>query len=123
MSTDPETVGKAFLDYYYGLFASNRPGLATLYQDQSLLTFEGQKFQGSSAIVAKLVQLPFQACRIQRTSEDAQPSLSGGIILFVTGGIQTEGEQYIQKFSQVFHLMPCNGSFIVTNDLFRLNYG
>lgn len=120
---EPDAVGKAFLDYYYNLFSTNRQGLGNLYQDQSMLTFEGQKFLGSANIVGKLVQLPFAQCRVTRSSEDFQPSLSGGIILFVTGNIQTEGESYVQKFSQVFHLMPFNGSFIVTNDMFRLNYG
>lgn len=36
---------------------------------------------------------------------------------------QTEGEANALKFSQVFHLMPVGTSFVVTNDMFRLNYG
>jgi hypothetical protein len=43
--SDPETVGKAFLQYYYQMFETNRAGLGSLYQDASMLTFEGQKFQ------------------------------------------------------------------------------
>ena len=35
---------------------------------------------------------------------------------------QPEGETNALKFSQVFHLAPVAGSFVVTNDLFRLNY-
>jgi hypothetical protein len=35
---------------------------------------------------------------------------------------QPEGESNALKFSQVFHLAPVAGSFVVTNDLFRLNY-
>eukprot|EP00879_Flechtneria_rotunda_P003388 GHRR01003616.1.p1 GENE.GHRR01003616.1~~GHRR01003616.1.p1 ORF type:complete len:124 (+),score=31.93 GHRR01003616.1:151-522(+) len=123
MAADPEQVGKAFLQYYYQLFESNRSGLANLYQDASMLTFEGQKFQGAQAIVAKLAQLPFNQCKVQPTSMDFQPSVSGGIMVFVTGSIITEGESNPLKFSQVFHLMPVGGSFVVTNDMFRLNYG
>lgn len=120
---DADTVGRQFLDYYYGIFSTNRPGLATLYQDASMLTFEGQKLQGTQAIVGKLTSLPFQKAAIQRTSEDFQPSVSGGIMVFVCGNILPEGENNPLKFSQVFHLMPFNNSFVVTNDMFRLNLG
>eukprot|EP00878_Enallax_costatus_P002021 GHUV01002185.1.p2 GENE.GHUV01002185.1~~GHUV01002185.1.p2 ORF type:complete len:123 (+),score=31.37 GHUV01002185.1:121-489(+) len=120
---DPEAVGKAFLQYYYQLFESNRAGLANLYQVASMLTFEGQKFQGTQAIVGKLAQLPFNQCKVNPTSMDFQPSVSGGIMVFVTGGIMPEGESNPLKFSQVFHLMPVGTSFVVTNDMFRLNYG
>jgi len=88
-----------------------------------MLTFEGQKFQGSQAIAQKLAALPFAQCKVQPSSMDFQPSVSGGILVFVTGNIITEGESNPLKFSQVFHLMPVNNSFVVTNDLFRLNYG
>jgi hypothetical protein len=84
---DPESVGKAFLQYYYQLFESNRPGLANLYQDASMLTFEGQKFQGPQAIVGKLSQLPFNQCKISADTMDFQPSVSGGVMVFVTGKI------------------------------------
>lgn len=78
---------QAFLQYYYQLFETNRQGLATLYQDASMLTFEGQRFQGTQAIMGKLGQLPFNQCKVNPTSVDFQPSVSGGIMVFVTGGI------------------------------------
>jgi hypothetical protein len=78
---------QAFLQYYYQLFESNRAGLATLYQDASMLTFEGQKFQGPQAIIGKLAQLPFNQCKVNPTSMDFQPSVSGGVMVFVTGNI------------------------------------
>lgn len=79
---------QAFLQYYYGLFATNRAGLASLYQDQSMLTFEGQKFQGAQQIIGKLTSLPFQKCAVQPNSTDFQPSVSGGVLVFVTGQIK-----------------------------------
>ncbi|KAJ9508807.1 hypothetical protein V8C86DRAFT_1803566 [Haematococcus lacustris] len=120
---DADAVGSAFLTYYYQLWESNRAALGTLYQDQSMLTFEGQKLQGAQAIVAKLQALPFGTCKVNIVSKDFQPSISGGIMVFVTGNMQVEGESNAMKFSQVFHLMPFNTSFVVTNDMFRLNYG
>jgi hypothetical protein len=52
-----------------------------------MLTFEGQKFQGTAAIVGKLASMPFGACKVLVSSKDFQPSVSGGIMVFVTGQI------------------------------------
>jgi hypothetical protein len=121
---DPDSVAKAFVEHYYTLFDANRAGLASLYQEGSMLTFEGQKIQGSQNIVAKLTSLPFQQCQHSITTVDCQPSGSaGGMLVFVSGNLQLSGEQHALKFSQMFHLMPTpQGSFYVFNDIFRLNY-
>lgn len=101
---------QAFIAYYYQLFEQNRPGLGNLYQDASeriggsianeriitlgaaagMLTFEGQKFQGAQAIVAKLNGLQFGLCKITLATQDFQPSISGGILVFTTGNIQVQ---------------------------------
>lgn len=39
-----------------------------------MLTFEGQKIQGSAGITQKLVSLPFQQCKHSVSTVDAQPS-------------------------------------------------
>ncbi|KAL3818700.1 hypothetical protein ACJIZ3_004605 [Penstemon smallii] len=121
---DPDAVAKAFVEHYYSTFDSNRAGLATLYQDSSMLSFEGQKFQGTQSITSKLTSLPFQQCKHHITTVDCQPSgPAGGMVVFVSGNLQLAGEQHALKFSQMFHLMPTpQGSFYVLNDIFRLNY-
>jgi hypothetical protein len=122
MAADPDAVAKAFTDHYYNVFATNRPALASLYQDQSMMTFEGEKFAGG-AITQKLTSLPFQQCQHRVVSLDAQPSVSQGINIFVTGQLITEGESQPLKFSQFFHLAHVGGSYVITNEFFRLNYG
>ncbi|KAK6930802.1 Nuclear transport factor 2 domain [Dillenia turbinata] len=89
-----------------------------------MLTFEGQKIQGSPNIVSKLTSLPFQQCHHNITTVDCQPSgPAGGMLVFVSGNLQLAGETHALKFSQMFHLMPTpQGSFYVLNDIFRLNY-
>ncbi|XP_024017621.1 nuclear transport factor 2B [Morus notabilis] len=121
---DPDAVAKAFVEHYYSTFDSNRANLGTLYQNESMLTFEGQKIQGSQNIVAKLTSLPFQQCQHSISTVDCQPSgPSGGMLVFVSGNLQLAGEQHALKFSQMFHLIPtAAGSFYVLNDIFRLNY-
>jgi hypothetical protein len=63
----------------------------------------------------KLTALPFQACQHRISSLDAQPSVSGGILVFVTGQLLPEGETNALKFSQTFHLMAVGGSYVVSN--------
>ncbi|OVA17482.1 Nuclear transport factor 2 [Macleaya cordata] len=121
---DPDAVSKAFVEHYYTTFDTNRGNLANLYQESSMLTFEGEKIQGSQNIVAKLAGLPFQQCKHNITTVDCQPSGPvGGMLVFVSGNLTLAGEQHSLKFSQMFHLMPTpQGSFFVLNDIFRLNY-
>lgn len=124
MAADPDSVAQAFVNHYYQTFDNNRPALGNLYQDSSMLSFEGAKTQGAQAIVAKLTGLPFQQCAHQISTIDCQLSgPAGGMIVFVSGSLQLAGEQHTLKFSQMFHLMPTpQGSFYVQNDIFRLNY-
>ncbi|CAL9095871.1 unnamed protein product [Musa acuminata var. zebrina] len=121
---DQDGVAKAFVDHYYQTFDSNRAALGRLYQDGSMLTFEGAKIQGAAAIAAELTSLPLQQCAHAISTIDCQPSgPAGGILVFVSGSLQLGGEQHSLKFSQMFHLMPTpQGSFYVLNDIFRLNY-
>lgn len=41
---------QAFTDHYYTTFDTNRQGLGVLYQEQSMLTFEGQQFLGTQQV-------------------------------------------------------------------------
>lgn len=52
--SDPSAVGNEFVKYYYATFDSGRQNLAALYRPESMLTFEGQQFQGAENIVEKL---------------------------------------------------------------------
>ncbi|RCV12400.1 hypothetical protein SEVIR_2G277200v4 [Setaria viridis] len=122
---DPDSVAKAFVDHYYTTFDTNRAALVGLYQEGSMLTFEGTKFMGAAAITGKLTSLPFTACKHQVTTVDCQPSgPGGGMLVFVSGALQVAEGEHPLKFSQMFHLMPVGpGNFYVQNDMFRLNYG
>ena len=53
-SVDINAVAGDFVRFYYQTFTSNRTGLGALYQAQSMLSFEGQPFQGPQAISEKL---------------------------------------------------------------------
>lgn len=106
MEEQVEIVGRAFVDHYYHLFDNDRPSLALLYQPTSMLTFEGQKIQGADNITEKLIHLPFEQCQHVISTIDSQPSsFAGGILVFVSGSLQLQGEDHPLRFSQV-HIRP-----------------
>ncbi|CAG8642346.1 7535_t:CDS:2 [Dentiscutata erythropus] len=119
---DPTQIATEFTNYYYNLFCTAREQLKPLYRDQSMLTFEGQPFQGANNIIEKLTSLPFQRVQHKVDTVDAQPNFNGGIFVCVTGALQSDNDQP-QRFAQFFQLIPDGTSYYVLNDIFRLNYG
>ncbi|TQB72940.1 Nuclear transport factor 2 [Monascus purpureus] len=121
---DFTSVAQQFVQFYYQTFDSNRAGLAGLYRDQSMLTFETSSVQGVAGIVEKLTNLPFQKVVHQVATFDAQPSSdAGGILVMVTGALLVDDEQKPMSYTQSFQLLPDGqGSYFVFNDIFRLIY-
>ncbi|RYP75849.1 hypothetical protein DL771_002113 [Monosporascus sp. 5C6A] len=120
---DFQDVAKQFVQFYYDTFDNNRPGLAALYRDNSMLTFESAAVMGTVNIGNKLVNLPFEKVKHQVDTSDAQPSINGGILVLVTGKLLVDEEQRPMSYTQVFQLLPEGGSFFVHNDIFKLVYG
>uniref|UniRef100_A0A7S4MNW5 Nuclear transport factor 2 n=1 Tax=Odontella aurita TaxID=265563 RepID=A0A7S4MNW5_9STRA len=117
-----EEVAKAFTAHFYQTFDAGAQGLAGLYNEQSMLTFEGQQHQGAQAVIAKL-----QGCGpVQHVvkSMDVQPSSNqSAILIFVTGTIKIGGDNPLH-FCEMFQLVSTGpGAYYVHNDVFRLNYG
>ncbi|KAJ7674396.1 hypothetical protein B0H17DRAFT_1081888 [Mycena rosella] len=123
--SDINTIASQFVDYYYQTFDADRSGLAQLYRETSMLTFEGAQIAGTAAIVEKLTSLPFQKVQHKVTTKDAQPSSGSvaSVLVSVTGMLVVDDSPLPLQFSQVFHLIPEDGNrYYVFNDIFRLNY-
>ena len=90
--------------------------------DSSMLTFEGQQFQGSQAIMQKLRTVGPVTHTIGSTA--IQPSSNpNAILVFVTGTIRIGNDNPLH-FCELFQLVAsAPGAYYVHNDLFRLNYG
>ena len=56
MSADE--IAGAFVNHFYTTLDTNAAALAGLYQPQSTMTFEGQKFDGPEAIIGKYAVSP-----------------------------------------------------------------
>ena len=119
-----EQIAQQFAQHYYQTFSTNRPGLGSLYQADSIFTFEGEQHVGAQAIVMKLQQLPFQTVQHQVISMDVQQSSENAILVFVNGTLKVDQDVNQLKFSQCFQLVSSGGSnFYVKNDMFRINVG
>ena len=68
-------IGKAFVNHYYSTFPhATRANLQTLFNDQSLLTWEGnpsQQFMGMTNIMTHLVVQPQQQQQLQQQLQQA----------------------------------------------------
>ncbi|KAL9998168.1 putative nuclear transport factor 2, NTF2-like domain superfamily [Helianthus debilis subsp. tardiflorus] len=119
---DPDTVAKSFVEHYYSTFDTNRATLANLYQDSSMLTFEGQKIQGSSNIVAKLTSTASPPLTVSPLVLPAACLFSFPVTSnSPANNMLLSSVRYIIHL--MFHLMPTpQSSFYVLNDIFRLNY-
>mmetsp|Transcript_109177 Transcript_109177/g.260504 ORF Transcript_109177/g.260504 Transcript_109177/m.260504 type:complete len:123 (-) Transcript_109177:47-415(-) len=119
-----QQVGEQFCQHYYATFDSNRAGLHPLYSGQSMLTFEGEQFQGADSIVQKIMSLPFTKVQHQIVKCDCQPTPNDGVVIFVTGNLLVDDNANPLKFAQIFQLLKGpTGNYYCHNDMFRLNIG
>ena len=92
-----------------------------LYSDQSMLSFEGEQFQGQQNIFNKLTSLTNVAHTI--TTLDCQPTTDNGILCFVCGKLTIDGGNEMM-YTETFHLRQGGSQgYYVHNDIFRLNLG
>mmetsp|Transcript_1839 Transcript_1839/g.4788 ORF Transcript_1839/g.4788 Transcript_1839/m.4788 type:complete len:126 (+) Transcript_1839:95-472(+) len=122
-SPNPEEVAKAFTNHYYQTFDSNPDNLAGLFNERSMMTFEGTQRLGGPAIMAQIKTFG----KVTHTAKtiDIQPSTdSNSICIFVTGSIVIGDGGNPVHYSEFFHLVAsAPGQYYVHNDIFRLNYG
>jgi hypothetical protein len=65
---DLDSVAKVFVNHYYTTFNTNRVALVGYTGGGSMLTFEGDKYIGATAIIGKLTSLLFVMCKQQVTT-------------------------------------------------------
>eukprot|EP01084_Bolivina_argentea_P034026 62940_1 len=120
--SDPNAIGKSFVEHYYTTYCANRNGLSNLFKERSMMTYEGSQHQGTKSIMEKLSSLSFKTIKHDTKTMDVQPSGAGGLIIVVTGDLFIDNSKNPIKFSEIFHLMKDNNAFWIHNLVFRLNY-
>ncbi|XP_051992641.1 nuclear transport factor 2-like isoform X2 [Xyrauchen texanus] len=83
-----EQIGTGFVQHYYQQFDLDRMKLADLYTDASCLTWEGEGFQGKTAIMNKLNTLPFQTILHKITAQDHHPTPDSCVMSMVMGQLK-----------------------------------
>merc|ERR1711976_221005 len=114
-----------FCNEYYNTLSSNRANLINMYKDCSIMTYEGDKYQGLQNIQKKLSELTFNTIQFQKESLHWQNSpIDGGVLIFITGKLVMDGDaNNIMDFSQVFQVCPNGqGGFYIHNDICSLVY-
>uniref|UniRef100_A0A7S0T157 Nuclear transport factor 2 n=2 Tax=Chromulina nebulosa TaxID=96789 RepID=A0A7S0T157_9STRA len=117
-----EEIAAAFVSHYYGTFDVNPQGLASLYQPQSVATWEGEKRQGPENIINKFISFGKVTHNIPLLTKDVQLGATDNtLILFVSGQLKIESNPPL-NFSQVFQLVASGpGQYYVHNEIFRLS--
>ncbi|KAI4882611.1 hypothetical protein NFI96_032808 [Prochilodus magdalenae] len=87
-----EQIGTGFVQHYYQQFDSDRGKLADLYTDASCLTWEGEGFQGKTAIMGKLSSLPFQTIQHSITAQDHHPTPDSCVMSMVMGQLKISSQ-------------------------------
>ncbi|ESO07500.1 hypothetical protein HELRODRAFT_75913 [Helobdella robusta] len=115
-----ELLGEEFVKTYYTTFEHHRDQLIALYSPDAMFTFEEHKAQGQAAIKEILTKLRFGSIQHVVTKVDCQPTSDSGIIVLVTGRLKADND-HPHGFSQTFFIKPCNNSYFICHDIFRLS--
>jgi len=116
---------KSFMGHYYQQYdggLETRRSLQALYGPTSVASFERDEFVGPESIMAKMQELPLVQ-HDPNMAVDVQLINGLDIVLIVLWGQMSIDGTNPMKFSQLFLIQKVNGSYIIGNQIFRLNYG
>ncbi|GJP39934.1 hypothetical protein CLOM_g24252 [Closterium sp. NIES-68] len=122
-------VGKAFASQYYTVMHTQPHDVHKFYVDESKFTraerlgIPGETVTTMQGIHSKVMSLDSCEVKAEIKSVDCQESLSGGVLVVVTGShcyTSTSGGPGERRgFVQSFFLAPQQNGFYVLNDIFR----
>ncbi|KAI5119101.1 hypothetical protein M0805_004871 [Coniferiporia weirii] len=122
---DIDNIAKQFVDYYYGMFVGNRPGLGPLYREVSTFSCNSASVAGVGPILEKLASLPrvkYDQGGMQMSAQRSSP-VSSSLLVSVIGYLTIDEDTNKVPFSQVFHLVPDETGYYVYNDILHLILG
>lgn len=97
----------------------NRTQLINFYNNNSIMSYQGQTCKGVQEIAEKIESFSFQKINYSIDHQDVQPGpIQGSFLIFVSGSlIMDDNDQF--KFSQVFNICPNGqGGLYCHNDIF-----
>ncbi|XP_057841692.2 nuclear transport factor 2 isoform X2 [Cryptomeria japonica] len=116
-------VGTYFVNQYYQVLQQQPECAYQFYTEMSTMSRVDRDKQetasGTMEIHSRVMSLNYTGCLIELKSADAQDSLSGGVLVMVTGSIQRRDREVKRNFVQTFFLAPQENGYYVLNDIFR----
>ncbi|KAF8388288.1 hypothetical protein HHK36_026954 [Tetracentron sinense] len=114
-------VGSYFVEQYYQFFQQQPDFVRHFYTDaSSMLRIDGSSSESASAteqIHTLIMSLNFTGIEI-KTAHSLE-SWSGGVVVMVSGSVQTKDFNGRRKFVQTFFLAPQEKGYFVLNDIFH----
>uniref|UniRef100_A0A0D6R0U5 NTF2 domain-containing protein n=1 Tax=Araucaria cunninghamii TaxID=56994 RepID=A0A0D6R0U5_ARACU len=118
-------VGTFFVAQYYNVLQQQPEYVHQFYTDISTMSRMDRDKQeiatGMMEIHNCVMSLNYTGCCIEIKSADVQDSLSGGVLVMVTGSIQRRDRDAKKNFVQTFFLAPQEKGYYVLNDIFRFS--
>ncbi|KAG9446827.1 hypothetical protein H6P81_012955 [Aristolochia fimbriata] len=115
-------VGSCFVEQYYYILQRNPKLVYQFYTDAStMIRIEGDRNEVASAMLqihSLVMSLNFSGIEIRTTH--SLDSWNGGVLVTVTGYVQTTNFSGRRKFVETFFLAPQEKGYFVLNDVFHL---
>jgi len=122
---EAQELTKSFISHYYSQYDGSletRRSLHALYTSNSNLSMEGQLFRGQEAIMGKLLESPLVQHDQNMLCDTHCVNNIEIVIFFLSGQMSIDGANPM-KFAQFFQIQKQGASYIIGNQIFRLNYG
>ncbi|KAL3531189.1 hypothetical protein ACH5RR_010511 [Cinchona calisaya] len=114
-------VGSCFVEQYYPILRSHPDHAHQFYKDSSsVLKVDGEATQSASGLLkidAHIMLLNFTA--IEVTTINSLESLNEGVLVVVSGFVESTDFSGRRKFLQTFFLAPQGKGYYVLNDIFQ----
>lgn len=119
-----DSIGQAFTQHYFTCFQSpeGRAQLRSLYGGDSVMTWMGEKFMGTDAVMNKLLSLSFRKLAYDSVVTEFQPGPAMSILILVSGEMKIDDEVNSMRFVQTFVIAPSSpGQYYIMNEIFSFN--
>ncbi|OQD85735.1 hypothetical protein PENANT_c009G06529 [Penicillium antarcticum] len=110
-------IAEQFLQHYYTTFEGDRSALASLYRNQSKLTYEDKTFKGAD-IMGQIGAMPAAKREFASFMSQYTDDKDSGILIMLHGLLGDEGLR--MNFIHTFNLSQDEGGYFVNNEMFQL---
>lgn len=112
---DYKKISEQLMNQYFNLYDNNLPELAKAYTSDAKFTFENNEFTGFSYLYNLLRNNTYLHSNVVCTTQPV-----GNHLMINCSGYLTVNNYTTYKFNQTLFLININGSWYITNDIFKI---